>query len=33
MIRFMIYLPLQLVCMVLCHLTNWLVVLFGSEEG
>lgn len=33
MIRYPIYLPLQLICMVLCYLTNWLVVLFADEQG
>lgn len=31
--KYFVYAPLQLACMVLCYLTNWLVVLFGTEEG
>lgn len=27
------YAPLQLLCMVLCYLTNWIVVLTGTEDG
>lgn len=28
-----IYAPLQLVCTVLCYLTNWLVVFFADDNG
>ncbi|WP_270420744.1 hypothetical protein [Acidaminococcus massiliensis] len=31
--KYFIYAPLQLACMVLCYLTNWVVILFGTEEG
>lgn len=31
--RYLIYAPLQLLCMCVCYLTNWLVVLFADEEG
>lgn len=31
--KYFIYAPLQILCMVFCYLTNWLVVLFGTEEG
>lgn len=31
--KYLIYAPLQILCMVFCYLTNWLVVLFGTEEG
>lgn len=33
MIRYIIYLLLQLLCMVVCYLTNWLVLLFADEQG
>ena len=32
-IRYLIYAPLQLLCMCVCYLTNWFVVLFANEEG
>ena len=31
--RYLIYASLQLLCMCVCYLTNWLVVLFADEEG
>lgn len=31
--KYFIYAPLQLACMALCYLTNWLIVLLGTEEG
>lgn len=31
--KYFIYAPLQILCMVFCYLTNWLVVLSGTEEG
>lgn len=31
--RYIIYAPLQMLCMLLCYLTNWIVVLFADEEG
>ncbi len=31
--RYLIYAPLQLLCMCVCYLTNWIVVLFANEEG
>ena len=31
--KYFVYAPLQIICMVFCYLTNWLVVLFGTEEG
>ncbi|WP_337465009.1 DUF7338 family protein [Acidaminococcus timonensis] len=31
--KYFIFAPLQILCMVFCYLTNWLVVLFGTEEG
>lgn len=31
--RYAIYATLQLLCTLLCYLTNWLVVFFASEEG
>lgn len=31
--KYIFYLPCQLVCSLLCYLTNWLVVLFADEEG
>lgn len=31
--RYLIYATLQLFCMFVCYLTNWLVVLFADEEG
>lgn len=31
--KYFVYAPLQVICMVFCYLTNWLVVLFGTEEG
>ena len=33
MIKYFIYLPLMLICMLLCYITNPLVVLFANEEG
>lgn len=32
-IRYLLYVVLQIICMILCYLTNWLVVLFSNEEG
>lgn len=32
-IRYLLYAVLQIICMILCYLTNWLVVLFSNEEG
>lgn len=32
-IRYLLYAVLQILCMILCYLTNWLVVLFSDEEG
>lgn len=31
--KYIIYSILQLICMVLCYLTNWLAVFFSDEEG
>ena len=31
--RYLIYAPLQLLCMCVCYLTNWFVVLLANEEG
>lgn len=31
--KWFIYAALQMVCMVICYLTNWLVVIFANEEG
>lgn len=31
--RYIIYAPLQIICMILCYLTNWLVILFADEDG
>lgn len=31
--RYLLYAVLQIICMILCYLTNWLVVLFSDEEG
>lgn len=31
--KYFIYAPLQILCMMFCYLTNWLVVLPGTEEG
>nr|DAT69211.1 MAG TPA: hypothetical protein [Caudoviricetes sp.] len=28
--RYLIYAPLQLLCMCVCYLTNWIVVLFDD---
>lgn len=33
MVKFLIFLPLQLLSMILCYLTNWIVVLFADEDG
>ena len=33
MLRYFIYLPLNLICMVLCYITNPFVVLFANEVG
>lgn len=31
--KYLIYAPLQLLCMLICYMTNWLVVLFADERG
>lgn len=31
--KWFIYAPLQLVCMLVCYLTNWIVVLFADQNG
>ena len=31
--KWLIYAALQTICMVVCYLTNWIVVLFANEEG
>ncbi|WP_270420910.1 hypothetical protein [Acidaminococcus massiliensis] len=31
--KWFIYASMQMVCMVICYLTNWLVVIFANEEG
>lgn len=31
--RWFIYAPLQLLCALLCYMTNWAVVLFADEQG
>lgn len=31
--KYFLYFPLNLLCMALCYLTNWLVVFFADEEG
>lgn len=31
--KYLIYAHLQLLCMALCYLTNWLVILFADENG
>lgn len=31
--KWFIYAPLQLVCMIVCYLTNWIVVLFADQNG
>lgn len=31
--KYILYLPIQILCMILCYLTNWLVVLFANEVG
>ena len=33
MIRYMIYLPLNLICMLICYITNPIVCLFANEVG
>ena len=33
MVKFLIFLPLQILSMILCYLTNWIVVLFADEDG
>lgn len=33
MLRYLIYLPLNLICMVICYITNPFVVLFANEVG
>lgn len=31
--KYIIMAPLQLICLLLCYLTNWIVVFFATEEG
>lgn len=31
--RWFLYAPLQLICMVICYITNPIVVLFADENG
>lgn len=31
--KWFIYAPLQLVCMIVCYLTNWFIVLFADKNG
>lgn len=33
MLRYLLYLPFMILCMVFCYLTNWIVVLFADEVG
>lgn len=33
MFRYLVYLLLQLCCMAVCYLTNWLVILFADKQG
>lgn len=31
--KYLLYAPLQLLCMLICYMTNWLVVFFADENG
>lgn len=31
--KFLLFNILQIICMIICYLTNWIVVLFADEEG
>lgn len=31
--KWFLYAPLQLICMAICYLTNWFIVLFANENG
>lgn len=33
MLLYLIYVPLMVICMIICYLTNWLVVLFCNDVG
>ena len=33
MLKWLLYVPFSLLAMVLCYLTNWIVVLFADEDG